>query len=244
MLVVSCGTGEVDDGNVGDGPSGEVLVFAAASLTEAFEALAAAFTDANPEVVVTLNLAGSQTLASQIAEGAPADVFASADTTQMDAVADTTTLAGEPAVFTANRLAIVVEAGNPRGIGGLADLADDDLLVVLPAEEVPAGRYARQVLQGADVTVTPVSLERDVRAALSKVALGEADASIVYASDLVAAGERVTGVEIPADDNVTAVYPIARLADAPNPVAADAFVAFVLSEPGQAILAEHGFSAP
>jgi len=227
-----------------DGPSGEVLVFAAASLTEAFDALADAFVDTNPQAAVTLNLAGSQTLASQIAEGAPADVFASANTTQMDAVAEAVELAGAPQVFTANRLAIVVEEGNPLGIERLADLAGEDLLLVLPAVEVPAGRYARQALDAAGVAVTPVSLERDVRAALSKVALGEADASIVYASDLVSAGDRVAGVEIPVEDNVAAAYPIVRLADAPNPATGDAFVAFVRSEAGQAILAGYGFAAP
>jgi molybdate transport system substrate-binding protein len=244
VLAVGCNAAAVDDDRAGDGPSGELVVFAAASLTEAVDALAVAFTAANPEVVVTRNLAGSQTLASQLVEGAPADVFASANTTQMDAVAASVELAGAPATFTANRLAIVVEPGNPLGIEGLGDLADDGLLVVLPAQEVPAGRYAREALDAAGVTVNPVLLERDVRAALSKVALGEADASIVYTSDLVAAGDRVAGVAIPAEDNITATYPIARLADAPNPVAADAFVAFVLSEPGQAILAEHGFTAP
>jgi molybdate transport system substrate-binding protein len=241
--VAACGG---DDGtDAADQPgSGAIVVFAAASLTEAFDALAEAFTDANPQVAVTLNLAGSQTLASQILEGAPADVFASANTTQMDAVARSIQLAGAPEVLTANRMEIAVEAGNPLGIEGLEDLAAADLLVVLPAEEVPAGRYAREVLDAAGIAVTPVSLERDVRAALSKVDLGEADASIVYASDVVAAGDRVTGVPIPVEDNVAAAYPIARLADAPNPVAADAFIAFVLSEPGQAILAAYGFTAP
>jgi molybdate transport system substrate-binding protein len=232
------------DGPAGDGRSGEVLVFAAASLTDAFGAIADAFTDANPQVEVVLNLAGSQTLASQIVEGAPADVFASANAAQMDVVAEAGALARAPEVFTANRLAIAVEPGNPLGITGLQDLADPELLLVLPAEEVPAGRYARQALDAAGVAATPVSLERDVRAARSKVELGEADASIVYASDIVAADGRVDGVELPAEQNVPAAYPIARLAEAPNAEVADAFVAFVLSAPGQTILAEYGFTAP
>ena len=233
-----------EPGGARDGRAGEVLVFAAASLTDAFGALGDAFTDGNPQVEVVLNLAGSQTLASQIVEGAPADVFASADTTQMDVVARAGDLAADPQVFTVNRLAIAVEPGNPLGITGLEDLADPELLLVLSAEEVPAGRYARQALDAAGVAVTPVSLERDVRAARSKVELGEADASIVYASDIVAAGSRVAGVDLPAEHNVTATYPIARLAGARNPEVADAFVAFVLSARGQAMLAEYGFTAP
>lgn len=244
LLAVGCGSTGGDGDPASDAASGEVVVFAAASLTDAFDHLAAAFETETPGVEVRLNVAGSQTLASQIIEGAPADVFASADTTQMEVIQDTGHLADDPAIFTANRLAIVVEAGNPLGIGGLADLADPDLLLVLPAEEVPAGRYAREVLARAGVTVTPVSLERDVRAALSKVELGEADASIVYTSDVVAAADRVAGVDIPDQHNVPATYPIARLADAPNPGAADAFVAFVLSPEGQAILGDTGFTAP
>jgi molybdate transport system substrate-binding protein len=236
--------GVAADGPAGDGRSGEVLVFAAASLTDAFGAIADAFTDANPQVEVVLNLAGSQTLASQIVEGAPADVFASANTAQMDVVAEAGALARAPEVFTTNRLAIAVEPGNPLGITGLEDLADPGLLLVLPAEEVPAGRYARQALDAAGVAATPASLERDVRAARTKVELGEADVSIVYASDIVAADGRVDGVQLPDEQNVPAAYPIARLAEAPNAEVADAFVAFVLSEPGQRILAEYGFTAP
>jgi len=246
LLTAAC-TSDADGGasdGSGGGRSGELLVFAAASATDAFGELADAFTDAEPGVEVVLNLAGSQTLASQIVEGAPADVFASANEVQMGVVADASELATAPEVFTANRLAIAVEPGNPLGIDELDDLSDPQLLLVLPAEEVPAGRYARQALDTAGVAVTPVSLERDVRAARSKVELGEADASIVYASDIVAADGRVDGVELPAGQNVPAAYPIARLADAPNPEVADAFVAFVLSEQGQQILADHGFTAP
>jgi len=227
-----------------DGRSGEVVVFAAASLTDAFEELAETFSDANPGIEVVLNLAGSQTLASQILEGAPADVFAAANEPQMNRVADAGELAADPRVFTENRLAIAVEPGNPLGITGLDDLADGDLLLVLPAEEVPAGRYARQALDAAGVTAQPVSLEQDVRAARSKVELGEADASIVYSSDIVAADGRVDGVELPPEQNVPATYPIARLVDAPNPEVADAFVDLVLTEQGQEILADHGFTAP
>jgi molybdate transport system substrate-binding protein len=249
LLAVGCGDRAGSEaGSTEVARTGEVadrlIVFAAASLTDAFDELGAAFVAANPDVAMVFNHAGSQTLASQITEGAPADVFASADTTQMDVVADADDLAGDAQVFTANRLAIAVEPGNPLGIGGLADLADPELVLVLPAEEVPAGQYARAALDAAGVDVTPASLEQDVRAALSKVELGEADASMVYASDVVASGGRADGVPIPAEENVPATYPIAVLADAPNPAAAEAFVAFVLSEEGQDILAAHGFTAP
>lgn len=250
LLVAACGAaGTASDGEVA-GPdhaagavSGELLVFAAASLTDAFEALREAFVTTHPDVEVVLNLAGSQTLASQISEGAPADVFSSANVTQLDAVAAATSLASAPRVLTTNRLAIAVEAGNPLGIGRLEDLADPDLLLVLPAEAVPAGRYAREALDAAGVQLTPVSLERDVRAALARVELGEADAAIVYASDL-ATSDAAEAVAIPASQNVTATYPIAVLDDAPNPVAAAAFVTFALGAEGQAILAAHGFVSP
>jgi molybdate transport system substrate-binding protein len=242
VLAAACGSDGDPDAS-GD-VSGQLIVFAAASLTDAFDELGEAFVDANPDVEVVVNYAGSQTLASQIGEGAPSDVFASANTTQMDVVADAGNLVGDPEIFAANRLEIAVEPGNPLAIGGLTDLADPDLVLVLPAEEVPAGQYARQALDAAGVEVTPSSLEQDVRAALSKVALGEADASIVYASDIVASDGRADGVAIPAEQNVPASYPIAVLADAPNPVAAEAFVAFVTSDAGQQILTTNGFATP
>jgi molybdate transport system substrate-binding protein len=246
VMAAACGSGETAGA---DGPragevSGELIVFAAASLTDAFDELSEAFVDANPDVEVVFNYAGSQTLSSQINEGAPSDVFASANMSQMDAVADADNLAGEPQVFTTNLLEIAVESGNPLGISGLADLADAELVLVLPAEEVPAGRYAREALEAAGVEVTPSSLEQDVRAALSKVELGEADASIVYASDIVASDGRADGVAIPVEQNVPATYPITVLADAPNPSAADAFIAFVLSHTGQEILTAYGFATP
>ena len=245
VAVAACGSAEVEgDGEAAGEVSGELIVFATASLTDAFDGLSEAFVDANPDVEVVFNHAGSQTLASQINEGAPADVFASANLAQMEVVAGAGNLAGEAEVFTANLLEIAVEPGNPLGIGGLEDLADPDLVLVLPAEEVPAGQYAREALDAAGVGVTPASLERDVRAALSKVELGEADASIVYASDIVASDGRADGVAIPAEHNVVASYPIAVLGDAPNPAAGEAFVAFVLSGTGQDILAAHGFATP
>lgn len=225
-------------------PSGELVVLAAASLTEAFAEVADAFTAEHPDVHVVLSFAGSQVLASQINEGAPADVFAAADREQMQRIAAAGNTAAEPHEFTRNVLAIAVEAGNPHGLARLADLAQRELIVVLPAEEVPAGRYARAALDAAEVGVRPASLEQSVRAALSKVELGEADATLVYASDVTAADGRVDGVAIPAARNVEASYAIAPLAAAPSPEAAEAFVEFVLGAPGQRILASHGFTSP
>lgn len=241
-VALACGP-NVDNNDPMGEVSGELIVFAAASLTDAFEELSAAFVEAHPGVEVVFNHAGSQTLASQIDAGAPSDVFASADTTQMDVVAAKDQLDEEPHIFTTNRLAIAVEPDNPRDIEGLEDLASSDLVVVLPAEEVPAGRYARGALDAAGIEVSPASLERDVRAALSKVELGEADASIVYTTD-VAASDGADEVEIPTAQNVTVTYPIAVLADAPNPIAAEAFVTFVLSDEGQQIFTTHGFVTP
>jgi molybdate transport system substrate-binding protein len=224
--------------------SGELLVFAAASLTDAFDEVAEAFTAQHPDLSVTYNLAGSQVLATQITEGAPADVLASANAAQLDVVAQAVGVDGEPQVFATNALEIAVEPGNPLGIAGLGDLARDDVVLVLPAEEVPAGRYAVEALAAAGVTVSPSSLENDVRAALARVELGEADAAIVYRSDVVAAGSAVEGVEIPEAQNVLARYPVAALAEAPNPEAAAAFVEFLLDEEAQQILGRFGFGPP
>lgn len=245
VVMTACGGGDSPAaGGPGGGDPTRLTVFAAASLTEAFDELADAFAADHPSVRVDVNAAGSQILAHQINQGAPADVFASSAAEQMAVVGDAGNLAAKPRVFATNRLAIAVEEGNPRGVRGLADLADPDLVVAMPGEQVPAGAYARRVLDAAGVTVRPASLEADVRAALGRVALGEADASVVYASDVVAADGRVDGVAIPAGANVTVAYPIAPLAGATDLADARAFVAFVLGEDGQAILARHGLQAP
>lgn len=223
--------------------SGEVLVFATASLTDAFEELGAAFEDAHPDVSVVFNFAGSQQLAGQIVEGAQAGVFASANHAQMDVVADEGLVDGSAVTFASNALAIAVEPGNPLGIAGLDDLADPGVVLVLAAEEVPVGAYTREALDNAGVVVSASSLETDVRAVRSKVALGEADAGIVYSSDIVTAEGAVDGVAIPDEFNVTANYPIATLAGAPNPAAARAFVAFVRSADVE-VLEQFGFGAP
>lgn len=226
------------------GGGGALTVFAAASLTEPFEEIAEAFERRSPGVEVILNFDASQRLAGQIVAGAPADVFASANLTQMDAVVAAGLTDGAPEAFAENRLAIAVEPGNPRGVAGLADLSRRDLVVVLAAPEVPAGRYAQDALEAAGVVVRPASLEATVKSVVAKVALGEADAGIVYASDVVAARGDVEGVGIPAGQNVLAVYPIAVLAGAADRDAAREFVAFVVSPDAQAILARYGFAPP
>ncbi|MGH8932395.1 MAG: molybdate ABC transporter substrate-binding protein [Egibacteraceae bacterium] len=224
--------------------SGELFVFAAASLTDAFEEIKTAFNKENPDVTVTYNFGPSSGLADQIVQGGPADVFASANQTQMDKVADASLSSGDSQVFVTNALQIAVETGNPLGIQGLEDLARPDVTLVLAAPEVPAGQFAMEVLAGAGVEASPASLEVDVRAVLQKVALGEADAGIVYVTDVQVADDMVDGVDIPEDQNVVASYPIAPLANAANPDAAQAFVAFVAGDEGQAILGSYGFRSP
>lgn len=228
-----------------DSLSGELVVFAAASLTDALGDVKAAFEEAHPGVTVTLNLAGSSALREQILEGAPADVFMSANASNMDQVIDGGE-ATESQIFVNNLLQIAVHAGNPAGITGLEDFARDDLLIGLCAEEVPCGDFGRQALENAGVTPAIDSNEPDVRALLTKVAEDELDAGIVYVTDVKAPdfADDVDGIDIPEEYNVVAKYPIAALSNAPNPDAAAAWVEFILSDAGQAILAEFGFSAP
>lgn len=235
-MVTACGSG-------GDNESGgDVVVFAAASLTEAFTEIADAVTEDRPGADVTLAFAASSQLANQIVEGAPADVYAAADTRTMDRLVDAGATRGDPVVFATNRAVIVVESGNPLGIADLADLADPDLVVVTCAPEVPCGSYALQVFENADVEVQPDSLEANVKAVVTKVGLGEADAGMAYATDVVAAGGDVDGVTVPDDVNVVAEYPLVVTADAAP--GADGFVDVVLGPTGRRILLDHGFSVP
>ncbi len=180
----------------------------------------------------------------QIIEGAPADVFASADVANMTKITDESLNGTEPVIFATNLLSIVVAPGNPTGITGVEDLANPDLKVVLCAAEVPCGRYAAQILETAGVTVTPVSFEQNVRGVLTKVTTGEADAGIVYVTDVTAAGADAEGVEIPADINVVAEYPIATVAASGSQEVGEAFIDFLLGPEGQAIMASYGFGAP
>jgi molybdate transport system substrate-binding protein len=237
LLAAGCGSNRSSGSS---SASDELKVFAAASLTAAFTRLGSDFT-ASGGTRVTFNFAGSQALATQIQQGAPADVFASADTTNMDKVKD---LVAPPQSFAGNLLQIVVAKGNPKGIKGLGDLANSDLKVVLAAPDVPAGKYAAQALGKAGVTVKPVSLEDNVKAVVTKVGLGEADAGIVYVTDVTAAGDRVDGVEIPRDRNVPATYPIAVVNASKRQDKAQAFVDLVRSDQGQRVLERYGFLPP
>ena len=224
--------------------SGGITVFAASSLTAAYTEIANAFMTEFPNSKVTLSFGASSDLVTQINEGAPADVYASADQANMKKLTDAGGNAGDPQTFATNSLEIIVGKGNPKGITGVADLAKPGLIFVTCAPEVPIGKYAAQVLSTAGVTVTPASLEQNVKGIVTKVTLGEADAGIVYKTDVTAAGDQAAGVEIPADVNVTATYPIVATKAASNPVGAQAFVGFVLGEQGQKIMASYGFTAP
>jgi molybdate transport system substrate-binding protein len=225
----------------GPGVEGDITVFAAASLTESFSDIGVGFEAANPDADATFSFDASSALVRQIVQGAPADVFASADTATMDELTERGLDGTEPEIFATNVLTIIVPRGNPAGITGVEDLADPDVTVVLCAEEVPCGRYAKQVLDTAGVAVRPASLEQNVRGVVTKVTAGEADAGIVYATDVTAAGDAAARVEIPEDINVRAEYPIATVAASGGPEVGQAFVDFVLGEEGQAILADHGF---
>ncbi len=219
-----------------------VMVFAAASLTAPFEALAAEFEKAHPGTEVDLHFAGTPQLVLQLREGAPADVFASADEPNMAKVVADGITSGTPRHFVRNRLAIVVKHGNPLGIVGLADLARPGSNVALCGPDVPAGRYARLALAKAGVVVQSVSDEPSVKALVSKVQLGELDAGIVYATDCRTAG--VAAVPIDAAWQVFADYPIAALRTGRNRSGGDAFVQFVLSPVGRRILESFGFLLP
>ncbi|HQZ35041.1 MAG TPA: molybdate ABC transporter substrate-binding protein [Ilumatobacteraceae bacterium] len=240
----ACSSDDVKPSDASASTTGDVTVFAAASLTAAFTELGDAFMVEYPDAKVTFNFAASSELVTQIGEGAPADVFASADTSNMAKLTDAGNNASEPEVFATNLLEIIVGPGNPKGITGVADLADENLIVVICSPEVPCGKYAAQIFDTAAVTVTPKSLEENVKAVVSKVTLGEADAGIVYRTDVTAAGDKAAGVEIPADINVIAQYPIAVTKEAANPKGAQAFIDFVNSGQGQKILASYGFLAP
>jgi len=224
--------------------AGDVTVFAASSLVDAFRTIGDDMKKSNPDARFAINFGSSSTLATQITNGAPADVFASADEANMQKIVDAKLTDGEAQLFASNRLEIAVAAGNPKKIGGLADLARPDVVLVLAAPTVPAGKYALEALTKAGVTAKPVSQEVDVRAVLNKVSLGEADAGIVYVTDVKSGAGRVTGVDIPDQHQVVAHYPIAVVKDSKNLQLAHRFVEYVASPAGQTVLAELGFSKP
>ena len=224
-----------------------LTVLGAASVTDAFQAIGTAFERAHDGVRVRFSFGPSDGLARQIQEGARADVFASASPTWMDAVAERPGISGR-SEFARNRLTLVVPASNPAGIGKLDDLTRPGVKLVLAAEGVPAGDYARQILENAGIAgralANVVSNEIDVTGVLAKVASGDADAGIVYVTDVTAGGDKVEGVDIPEDQNVTATYPIATVKASKDQAGAQAFMDLVLSAEGQQVLKEYGFLPP
>jgi len=235
--VSGCGSG----GSAGGG-GGEVTVFAAASLTETFTELGEIFEAEHPGTTVRFNFGSSATLAQQIVQGAPADVFAAANPATIKTVTDAS-LADAPTTFARNRLQIAVPKDNPAKVDELKDLADPKVKVALCAEQVPCGAAARKILDAAGLTVTPVTLEQDVKATLTKVALGEVDAALVYRTDVLAAAGRVTGIPFPEADEAVNDYPIAVLTTAPSADQARRFVDLVLSQRGKDVLTKAGFEA-
>jgi len=224
--------------------TGDVTVFAAASLKESFEKLGREFERQHPGTKVTFSFGGSDSLAASITGGAPADVFASASPRTMKIVTDAGDASGTPATFVRNRLQIATLPGNPDKIGSLKDLTDPNLKVVLCDKTVPCGAAAQKALDASKLELTPVSYEEDVKSALTKVVLKEADAAVVYRTDVKAAGEKVEGVEFPEAAGAVNDYPVTVLEDASNPVAAKAFIELVQSPEGQRVLTEAGFLQP
>ncbi|MFJ8971884.1 MULTISPECIES: molybdate ABC transporter substrate-binding protein [Streptomyces] len=248
--LAACGddSGSAKDKGEGSGsaaatgaPAADLTVLAASSLTDVFKAAGAAYEKENPGTKVTFSFAGSQELAAQVKQGAPADALVTADTKTMDGLSGDT---GKPTVIAKNRLVIATGEGNPEKVENLKDLADPKLKVVLAAPEVPVGRYSAQILDAQKIAVKPVSQEPNVRAVLSKVSLGEADAGLVYRTDAATATDKVDAIEIPDAENAIASYPAATLKTSEHSEAAAAFVAWLSTPAAQKILQGAGFQQP
>lgn len=245
LMITGCGTSASQGSGVeGTARDGEITVFAAASLQGSFTELADRFEAANPGARVTLNFAGSADLVTQITEGAPADIFAAADSRTMDRLAVRGALAGQPVDFATNVLTLAVPPDNPAGITSLADAARPGVKTVVCAEQVPCGAATATAERSAGVSLAPVSEESSVTAVLGKVLSGEADAGLVYVTDVRAAGNAVLGIEVPEAAGAVTTYPIAALAGAAAPGTARAFVDFVAGADGRAVLEDAGFGAP
>jgi molybdate transport system substrate-binding protein len=238
LVLAACGASS-STGSAATPPPTSLTVLAAASLKPPFDQVAAQL-KSTANLTVTFNYAGTQTLVAQLSQGAEADVFASADVAHMTTVDKAGLLQGPSQVFAHNSLEIAVAKGNPKSIHSLADLARSGLVIVLADRSVPAGNYAQQILTKAGVTVHPASFEQSVSSVLAKVSIGDADAGIVYSSDITT-NNRVDGVPIPDDQNIVAEYPIAVLKSASNATGAKTFVDYVLSGDGQAALKAAGF---
>ncbi len=241
LILAGCGSDGSDDSG-GSGGDTKITVFAASSLTATFQEIGKEFEAAHDGVTVDFNFAGSSDLVAQIQQGAPADVFASADQANMDKLTADNLQGSDPQTFASNTLKIAVPPGNPAGVTGLADLAKPGLKLVICAPDVPCGAATAQVAESAGVELSPVSEEQSVTDVLGKVASGEADAGLVYVTDVQGAGDSVEGVEFPESANAVNVYPIATIADSDEPDLAQAFVDLVLGATGQGILQAAGFA--
>jgi molybdate transport system substrate-binding protein len=248
MVILLLGASVAACGDDGDGGSGgqdvTLTVYAAASLTQTFEQIGAEFESEHDGVKVDFSFGGSSDLVAQIQQGAPADVFASADTANMDKLTADDPQADDPQNFASNTLEIATPPGNPAGITSFADLAQDGLNVVVCAPEVPCGAATVKAEEATGVTLQPVSEEQSVTDVLAKITSGEADAGLVYVTDVTGAGDAVTGVPFPESSDIVNTYPIVVLEDSEHADLADDFVDLVLGETGQAILEEAGFAQP
>lgn len=225
------------------GESGTLTVFAAASLTEAFNNLKQDFEKSHPNVKVNISYGGSSTLVQQITNGAPADVFASADQKNMDKLTKAGDNAGQPVIFASNVLEIAVPQGNPKHITSLADLNKPGMSVVVCAPQVPCGTATTKVEQAAHVTLKPKSEEQDVKSVLSKVKSGDADAGLVYVSDVKTAGPQIAGVNFPQANAAVNQYPIVAVKGSKNSAAANDFIALITSAEGKKALTDAGLTA-
>jgi molybdate transport system substrate-binding protein len=243
VAAAGCGSDDSDDGG-GDSGSTKLTVYAASSLTSSFEEIGKDFEADHGGVKVDFNLAGSSDLVAQIQEGAPADVFASADEANMQKLTDAGLNGSDPQLFASNTLEIAVPPGNPAKIKTFQDLAKPGLNLVICAPEVPCGAAAQTAADAAGVTLLPVSEEQSVTDVLAKVTSGEADAGLVYVTDVQSAGADVEGIEFPESSSAVNQYPIATVADSENAELAKQFVDLVLSDTGQSVLQDTGFAKP
>ncbi|GAB2715937.1 molybdate ABC transporter substrate-binding protein [Streptomyces bullii] len=243
LAVTGCGAAGGGTERSGHGTK-TVTVFAASSLSGALEEARSAFAKAHPSLKIRLNMGGSSTLVAQLRNGAPADLFASADETTMDKAVDAGLTDGSVRLFAGNTLSLLVQKGNPQKISGLRDLNREGLTVSLCGPQVPAGRYARQALRSAGVPVPRGGEELDVKQVASRVTLGEADVGIVYTTDAKAVAGKADEVAIAEDHNVVAHYPASVLKTGDNAAGAKVFLDFLLSLEGRQILKKHGFREP
>lgn len=240
LLLTGCSSSQTDSAR----PDAQLTVFAAASLKKTFTELGARFEKDHPGTKVTFNFAGSSDLVTQLTQGAPADVFASADTANMTKAVDAGAIAGTPVDFATNTLTIVTPFGNPKKITSFADLARPGTQVVVCAPQVPCGSATEKVEKATGVTLTPVSEESAVTDVLGKVTSGQADAGLVYVTDAASAADDVTAVLFPESADAVNTYPIAAVAKAGNPGAAQQFIDLVAGEAGREVLTAAGFASP